>query len=255
MPHPIHHIFDAPTELKRLSEMVFVEGGTFCMGCEGDDKEAFEREKPAHEVMLYSFCIGKYLVTQALWKTVMDGENPSLFIGDDLPVESVSWDDIQVFLTKLNKKTGKRYRLPTETEWEYAAKGGRYSKEFPFIYSGSNNLNEVGWSDGNSHEETKHVGLKSPNLLDIHDMSSNVQEWCSDWYSSYESRIESTTKNPSTGILDNPIGAVEGSYRVLRGGHWFAPAEVCRNSFRYYVTPSHRDFNIGFRLVYDFNSI
>lgn len=161
-----YYIFKEPKELKRLSEMIFVEGGTFRMGDNVD-------EKNHHLVKLDSFHIGKYSVTQALWKAVMQGKNPSSFVGDNRPIETVSWDDTQDFILKLNKQTGKNYRLPTEAEWEWAARGGKYWKQFPFTYSGSNKLNEVAWYKENSHDETKPVGLKNPNLLGIHDITGN----------------------------------------------------------------------------------
>jgi formylglycine-generating enzyme len=248
-----HYIFDAPVELKRLSEMVFVEGGTFRMGSEDDYEDTPNWEKPAHAVKIDSFCIGKYPVTQAVWKFVLNGKNPSHFVGDDLPVETVSWDDVQVFIEKLHAQTGKQYRLPTEAEWEYAAKGGQYFKDFPFRYAGSNKLNEVGWYSKNSHGETQPVGLKSPNFLGIHDMSGNVYEWCSDKtneYEDYKNVIEQSKKDTKTGALLNPMGLVEGTNRVLRGGNWFSNVRYCRSTFRTSDAPSFRYFNIGFRLVF-----
>jgi formylglycine-generating enzyme len=248
-----HYIFDAPAELKRLSEMVFVEGGTFRMGCEEEDYDAAIWEKPAHDVRVDSFFIGKYPVTQTLWKVVMTSENSSHFIGDDLPVECVSWDDIQIFIEKLYVQTGKKYRLPTEAEWEYAAKGGQYFKDFAFKYAGSNKLNEVGWYDANSYDETKPVGLKSPNFLGVHDMSGNVYEWCYDkidGYDGYENVIELSEKDVRTGILLNPTGVVKGSSQILRGGTWNFGERYCRSTLRYFSAPSRRYFLMGFRLVF-----
>ena len=173
-------IFDHTPELKHLSEMVFVEGGKFMMG----SNDGRDDEKPVHEVELSSFFIGKFPVTQAFYKVVMDGKNPSSFIGDNRPVESVSWNDIQLFFEKLIKLTSKKYRLPTEAEWEYAAHGGQHWKD-NFIYSGGNNLNEIGWYGYNYEnllEETKPVGLKLGNKLSIHDMSGNVWELCNNRY-------------------------------------------------------------------------
>ena len=170
--HEPHYIFDEPSDLRWMSEMIFVEGGTFRMGSEADDKEAYDWEKPAHAVKLDSFYIAKYPVTQALWETVM-GNNPSDFKGANRPVENVSWGDIiQAFLPKLNKLTegvrpkGLEYQLPTEAQWEYSARGGKYWNKYPFKYAGSDKLNEVAWYDENSHEETKPVGLKTPNFWD-----------------------------------------------------------------------------------------
>jgi formylglycine-generating enzyme len=248
----LHYIFEHTAELKRLSEMVFVGGGTFRMGSEDDDKDAEDWEKPAHDVTVDSFYIGKYPVTQALWKAVMNGENPSLYIGDDLPVERVSWEDVQAFIQTLHIQIGKNYRLPTEAEWEYASKGGQYVKKFPFKYAGSNKINEVGWYNENTHEEIKPVGLKTPNLLNIYDMSGNIFEWCSDkidGYKDYKNIIEQSEKNPLTGSLLNPTGVVEGTLPVLRGGNWTGFARFCRSSFRDSDTPSYRHFSFGFRLV------
>ena len=217
-------------------EMVFVQGGTFTMGCtseQGSDCDA--DESPSHRVMLSDFYIGKYEVTQKQWKAVM-GNNPSYFKGDDLPVESVSWVDIQEFIRKLNAQTGKHYRLPTEAEWEYAARGGNRSNGYK--YSGSNVIGNVAWYYGNSGSETHPVGSKFPNELGLYDMSGNVWEWCSDWYGSYGSSAQS-----------NPAGATTGSGRVDRGGSWINFARNCRVSNRLYDFPDYRDNGIGFRLV------
>ncbi len=249
------YIFNEPADLKRLSEMIFVKGDTFRMGDNED-------EKKNHLVKLDDFHIGKYPVTQALWKAVMNGENPSHFVGDNHPVERVSWTDItERFLPQLNKMTkdsrpeNSVYRLPTEAQWEYAAKGGIHANDFPFTYSGSNKLNEVSWYDDNSHGETKPVGLKTPNFLGIHDMSGNVWEWCYDWYGSYDDVIKQSKKDPKTGAILNPIGVQEGSNRVRRGGSWASYARLCRSTSRDYGTPSNRGGNIGFRLVLVFPSV
>ena len=217
-------------------EMVFVKGGTFTMGATAEQgSDAGDGEKPVHSVTVSNFYIGKYEVTQAQWEAVM-GKNPSRYKGDNRPVENVSWNDVQKFIKKLNAKTGKKYRLPTEAEWEYAARGGNQSKGYK--YSGSNNRDEVAWYTNNSGKQTHPVGQKQPNELGLYDMSGNVWEWCSDWYGSY-----------SSGSQTNPTGPANGSYRVLRGGGWFNSARGCRVSSRGGLTPSLCSSDYGFRLV------
>ena len=217
-------------------EMIFVEGGTFLMG--GADEEAYGDEKPVHKVQVYPFYLARYPVTQALWQAVMRN-NPSNFKGADRPVERVSWDDCQDFLQKLNAHTGKNYRLPTEAEWEYAARGGAYSEGY--LSAGSDKLKDVGWYDENSGNETHPVGEKLPNELGLYDLSGNVWEWCEDWYGSYPS-----------GSQTNPTGPSRGSDRVSRGGSWISVAQYCRVSYRYPYSPEGRDFNLGFRLALPF---
>ena len=217
-------------------DMVRVEAGTFTMGATSEMKDPWDDEKPAHQVTLTNdYYIGKYEVTQALWQAVM-GNNPSNFKGDNLPVENVSWKDCQKFLSKLNNTTGKSFRLPTEAEWEYAARGGKKSRGYQ--YNGSNNLSDVAWYDDNSGKKTHAVGTKQPNELGIYDMSGNVWEWCQDRYGKYSSSSQV-----------NPTGANSGSYRVLRGGSWCSSARVCRSSYRYGSTPGNRDGNLGLRLI------
>ena len=217
-------------------EMVKVEAGSFNMGATPEMQAPYEVEKPVHRVTLTNnYYIGKYEVTQALWQAVM-GSNPSYFKGDDLPVEQVSWNDCQDFISKLNAMTGKRFRLPSEAEWEYAARGGKKSRGYQ--YSGSNTLGDVAWYEGNSGSKTHAVGTKQPNELGIYDMTGNVYEWCQDWYGSYSS-------SPQT----NPIGAVSGSSRVDRGGSWFFTAKHCRSSYRFNLTPDYRLNFLGLRLV------
>ena len=216
--------------------MVLVEGGTFTMGATPEQgRAAGYDEKPAHKVTLDSFYIGKFPVTQRLWKAVMDSI-PSRFKGDDLPVERVSWDDVQTFLCKLNAATGKPYRLPTEAEWEYAARGGNKSQGYKYV--GSNDLDLVAWYSGNSDGTTHKVGTRFPNELGIYDMSGNVWEWCQDWYGSYSS-------SPQT----NPKGPNSGSDRVIRGGCWNDYARSCRVSFRFNYTPVYCYYYLGFRLA------
>ena len=212
-------------------EMIFVEGGTFQMGSSSGESD----EKPIHSVTLSAFNIGKYEVTQAQWKAVM-GNNPSSFTGcDDCPVENVSWNDVQQYISKLNSQTGKNYRLPTEAEWEYSAKGGKSSKGY--TYSGSNNLNAVAWYTDNSGSKTHAVGGKKANELGIYDMAGNVWEWCSDWYGTYNRYSET-----------NPTGASSGQIRVLRGGSWYYDASSCRAAKRVRNDPDYR-YSLGFRLV------
>ena len=218
-------------------EMVRVEGGTFRMGATSEQEdEAYSDEKPVHSVTLSSYYIGKTEVTQALWQAVM-GSNPSNYKGADLPVECVSWNDCQEFIQKLNRLTGRNFRLPTEAEWEFACRGGNNSNGYK--YSGSNNLGSVAWYDDNSGGQTHPVGTKAPNELGIYDMSGNVWEWCSDWYADYTSYSQT-----------NPTGPRSGSCRVLRGGSWYGIAGFCRSSFRdisYF--PTNRYNNLGLRLA------
>ena len=217
-------------------EMVKVEAGSFNMGATPEMQAPYEVEKPVHRVTLTNnYYIGKYEVTQALWQAVM-GSNPSHFKGDDLPVEQVSWNDCQDFISKLNAMTGKRFRLPSEAEWEYAARGGKKSRGYQ--YSGSNTIGDVAWYDGNSSSMTHAVGTKQPNELGIYDMTGNVWEWCQDWFGSYSS-------SPQT----NPTGAVSGSDRVSRGGCLGYSAGYCRSSYRCFDTPGYRSGVLGFRLV------
>ena len=217
-------------------EMVKVEAGSFNMGATPEMKSPYEVEKPVHRVTLTNnYYIGKYEVTQALWQAVM-GSNPSHFKGDALPVEQVSWKDCQKFITKLNRLTGKNFRLPTEAEWEYAARGGNKSRGYR--YSGSNTIDDVAWYENDALSQTHPVGTKQPNELEIYDMTGNVMEWCQDWYGSYSS-------SPQV----NPTGAASGSYRVVRGGGWSDSARDCRTSDRDFISPGGRSSDLGLRLV------
>ena len=218
--------------------MVFVQGGPFQMG--GADAEAYDDEKPIHLVTVPAFYLGRYPVTQALWQAVM-GKNPSDFKGPDRPVEQVSWYDCQRFIEKINAKTNQRYRLPSEAEWEYAARGGALSEAY--LYAGSDKLDEVGWYGDNSGGETQPVGLQLPNELGLYDMSGNVYEWCEDdWHDRYQG-------DPDDGSawIDRPI---RGAGRVFRGGN--GSARFCRVSCRYRGEQEFRYRYRGFRLACQF---
>ena len=214
-------------------EMIFVKGGIFTMGCEDDDCNL--NEKPAHSVSVNDFYIGKYEVTQTQWIEIMYN-NPSIFKGDDLPVENVSWENVQEFIRKLNVKTGKKYRLPTEAEWEFAAKGGLQGNGYK--YSGSNIIEAVAWYNGNAQGTTQPIGNKQPNELGIHDMSGNVWEWCQDWYGRYDKTNQANPKGPSSG-----------SERVFRGGGLYVNEKYCRTTIRNSGSPQQKNRNLGFRLV------
>ena len=225
-------------ELLDKIDMVYVEGGKFMMGLEGHDRES--DDQPVHEVTLSDFYIGKYPVTQALWEAVL-GDRPAFFRHDDSdnkPVEFISWHKIQEFLQKLNRLTGKKYRLPTEAQWEYAARGGNKSKGYQ--YAGSDNINDVGWYEGNSKGHTQPVGHKAPNELGIYDMSGNVWEWCNDWYDKnyYQN-------SPS----EDPKGPISGTRGVIRGGSWSYPEWISRVSFRNYSTQTNFPPDVGLRLA------
>ena len=243
-------------------EMVLVKGGTFTMGATSEQGTSdWDDEYPIHQVTLSDFYIGKYEVTQQLWEYVMKysgtfadgstmrayasdvwlGTNPSSSygVGNYYPAYYVSWEDIvNIFIPRLNKITGKTFRLPTEAEWEYAARGGNKSKGYK--YSGSNTIGDVAWYWDNSSKVTHPVGAKSPNELGLYDMSGNVCEWCSDWYSS-----SYYSSSPSV----NPTGPSTSSSRVHRGGGWRSNAQNCRVSARGEFYPGYRYSYFGFRLV------
>ena len=243
-----------PTRCDGCPEMVLVQGGTFTMGCQSSnrDGECYDDEKPPRSVTVQDFYIGKYEVSQAEWRRVMGSNPPELYNTgcDQCPVERVSWDDVQEFIRKLNAQTGKQYRLPTEAEWEYAARGGNKSRGY--LYSGSNDLNEVGWYDGNaktgnthgSQKTTRPVGTKKANELGIHDMSGNVWEWVQDdWHGNF-----SGAPTDGRAWVDSP--RVSG--RVRRGGSWGSPARLCRAAYRRGSAPAGRNGSIGFRLALQF---
>lgn len=220
--------------------LVPVVGGAFTMGCDDRHRaECYSNESPAFAATVGNFYIGRFPVTQGLWKRLMggaSGANPSVFKGDDLPVENVSWDDAQRFISKLNAATGHNYRLPTEAEWEYAARGG--ANAGGFVYAGSGNIDNVAWYYTNSEDRTHRAGNKQPNELGIYDMSGNVWEWVNDRYGPY-----------SGGQKSNPIGASSGSTRVNRGGSWRDDERRCRVSCRSNNSPDARYGNLGFRLA------
>ena len=247
------------------SEMVFVEGGTFTMGTP-DPSVGYPAERPAHQVTLSSYHIGKYEVTQAQWKAIMGrtqrqqrdmrDKNMEIFgEGDNYPVYYINWYDIvgtsgdymelhgrlyfeDGFIYKLNKLTGKNFRLPTEAEWEYAARGG--NKSAGYLYSGSNTIDDVSWYADN---KVKPVGGKLPNELGIYDMTGNVWEWCSDWYARYTSDAKT-----------NPTGAESflsvGDYGAVRGGAWGGDTDVYRVSRRQPSSVSNRGRGVGFRIAH-----
>ena len=210
-----------------------VPGGSYWMG---DNSQFAETDaKPLHQVRLNTFYIGHYEVTQKLWKEIMDS-NPASFKDNNNPVENVSWNEIKIFIDRVNKKTGLNFRLPTEAEWEYAARS--VSGENDFAYSGSDIINKVAWFDENSGRSTQEVGDKQENALGLYDMSGNVAEWCLDWYGSYP-----------VGSVSNPVGPLSGSLKVVRGGSWFSKDVNCRITHREAYSPDDKFSYIGFRLV------
>ena len=225
--------------------MVAVEGGTFTMGATAEQgSDAEDHEKPTHQVTLSSYSIGQTEVTQALWQAVM-GSNPSNNTGNlQRPVENVSWNNCQTFISKLNQMTGRTFRLPTEAEWEFAARGGNLSQGYK--YAGSNTIGDVAWYHDNSEAlgssspdyGTHTVGTKAPNELGLYDMSGNVWEWCQDWYSSYSSNAQT-----------NPMGPATGTDLVNRGGSWGNSAGRCRVSYRGISSSSSRTSYLGLRLA------
>jgi formylglycine-generating enzyme required for sulfatase activity len=253
-----------------LPDMVQVSGGSFVMGCQdGRDKDCEGPEKPDHEVTLSTYSIGKYEVTNAEYAVFMNdiienptrADDPDKYISADkfglqktsingndhwqpdkgyerYPVVNVTWRGAEAYCNWLSKKTGQRYRLPTEAEWEYAARGGEYSQKDKFQYAGSDNLNEVAWYKGNSKGSAHQVGQKKANQLGIHDLSGNLNEWCQDWFGYYEAK-------PQT----NPSGAATGRGRITRSGSWDSNAVNCRVSDRYLNDPGMDIGAIGFRLA------
>ncbi len=224
------------TELVTGMEFVWVPEGCYEMGCGDWTDSCYDDEKPVHEVCLDGFWMSRYEVTQGQYTQIM-GSNPSYFKpGDNYPVESVSWNDVQGFITALNSQVASTFRLPTEAEWEYAARsGGREEK-----YAGGDDLVSLGWYEDNSESRTHEVGTKAPNGLGIYDMSGNVWEWVSDWYDENYYSVSPRV---------NPQGPDTGLTRVARGGSWSDDARSCRASNRSLAVPGLRTNICGFRLA------
>ena len=223
-----------PTAIPKI-EMVDVKGGTFIMGLDESEAE-HSYETPRHQVTLSDFRIGKYEVTQDLWKAIM-GDNPASCKGERLPIESVSWNDIQIFIKKLNKKTGKNYRLPTEAEWEYAARGGDKTAGYTCI--GGNNPDSVAWHFSNSDKKLHEIGTLQPNELGVYDMGGNVSEWVQDWYGTYPEKPQINPK----GAKESDIG------KIFRGGSWGNLPEYNNPGCRFVSNPNFKSPYIGFRLA------
>ena len=250
-PDPILGESDYVPKIQKFSvkgvsfKMVEVQGGTFMMGATSEQgSDAYDNERPTHQVTLSTYYIGQTEVTQALWKAVMGKsftqaviESHPRGVGPNYPMYSISWYDCQDFIERLNLLTGKTFRLPTEAEWEYAARGGQKSKGYK--YAGSNDLENVSWYDDDPpYSYTHPVATKYPNELGLYDMSGNVWEWCQDWYGDYSS-------SPQT----NPEGPDSGSRRVCRGGSWFNRYYYYRVSSRESGDPAYRGNVLGLRLV------
>ena len=228
--------------------MVYVEGGTFTMGCTSEQGgECDSDESPNRQTTVSSFYIGMLEVTQGQWERVMGtsiyqqkarANGNSLYgVGADYPIYYVSWEEAKEFCIRLSRQTGKTYRLPTEAEWEYAARGGK--KNEGVKYSGGWSIDAVAWYNGNGGNTTHPCGTKMSNALGLYDMSGNVWEWCEDWYGSQYLQYDN----------NNPRGAAQGSDRVIRGGGWDYYAQGCRVTFRNYIVPSSRYIYLGFRVV------
>lgn len=230
-------------------KMIYVEGGTFTMGASSGDSDADSDEQPVHQVTLDSYYIAEFEVTQSQWQKIMgttvyqqrdewDSSWPMAGVGDNYPMYYVSYEEARRFCQELSLLTGRTYLLPTEAQWEFAARGGNKGKNSDNKYSGSYSVDAVAWYDNNSNNTTHPVGQKRANQLGIYDMSGNVWEWCSDWFGSYSSDSQT-----------NPTGPSSGQFRVLRGGSWINPARSCRVSNRDHYNPSDRYHILGFRVV------
>lgn len=223
----------------RVLELVSLKSGQFTMGSDKGNSD----EKPPHQVQLSAFSIGKYEVTQSQWMAVMGRKNPSRFQGDgNLPVDSVAWKQANDFCTALSQKTGYNFRLPTEAEWEYAARGGKQT-EYSFG-DDAKQYGEYAWFYENSGKKAHPVGTLKQNPFGLFDMHGNVWEWCSDWYDrNYYTQLS------KQGMAVNPRGPAKGEYRVVRGGSWVNNAVGCRSAFRFNVLPGIFDRDVGFRVV------
>ena len=220
------------------ADMVRIEGGSFTMGCTAEQPACEPDEYPAHRVQVAAFEIARHEVTQELWQAVME-HNPSAFDGcSRCPVETVSWDDVQAFLARLNSATGERFRLPSEAEWEHAARGGGLSNGHP--YAGSDDWTQVAWYYENSGNRPRQVGAKLPNELGLHDMSGNVREWVQDcWRDAYDD-----------GLADGRAWeAGDCVRRVIRGGSWYGKPNYLRTANRFWYASYFRNNNLGFRLA------
>lgn len=249
-----------PTQGENTFGMAFVHvpAGSFPMGCGESDDQCLYDEKPRHLVTVSQpFYLGKFEVTQAQWAAVM-GTRPGAFRGDDLPVENVSWDDAQEFIRRLNALEGTdKYRLPTEAEWEYAARAGTMTK---FSFDAAR-AGEYAWYWDDSGNTTHPVGEKLPNPLGLHDMHGNVWEWVRDWYGDdeYGRRLAASPGNPlrgtnsplkdEKGFSADPSGPPEGAFRVLRGGGWSNDLRYLRSAHRHGYPPGVRRANVGFRVA------
>ncbi len=235
-----------------ISNMVKVEAGTFYMGAQKDsviynnyDENATSLESPVHEVTLSEFYINKYEVTQVLWKAIMGKHNDKkdefdqwedkFGKGDNYPAYRISFDEVETFIAKLNECTGLNFAIPTEAQWEYAARGGKDTQYT--LYAGGDNVIEYAWIDQNS-DKCSEVGKKTPNTLGLYDMSGNVWEMCQDWYYDY-----------TADAVTNPVGEAYTGYHVYRGGSWNTNAQSARVTARYKQGIHYRDYNTGFRLV------
>lgn len=223
-------------------EMVKVDGGTFFMGAQKNDANgqnydanAYAIESPVHQVTVGGFSIGKFEVTQEQWEAAM-GNNPSTIVGTQNPVENVTWEEVQAFIAVLNQASGLKYRLPTEAEWEFAAKGG--NKSNGYLYSGYSVIGACAWYYSNSNSTTHEVGMKEANELGIFDMTGNVREWCGDWFEYYTSIS-----------AENPQVPYSGNMKINRGGSWTTPYVNCRNSYRHTDYPNEAAQDLGFRIV------
>ena len=221
-------------------DMVKVKGGTFTMGNNEPPKGVkltYEASRPEHRVTVDDYYIGRFEVTQELWTAVM-GENPSKFagVGEMMPVENISWEEAQRFTIALSQLTGFRFRLPTEAEWEYAARGGK--KTFPFAGCERGQLDRYGWYCVNSERMPHPVGQLQPNALGLYDMSGNVAEWCQDWMEAYSDEAQ-----------ENPRGPRDGENKILRGGHYNSTSPACTVYDRSWYLPTMKQEYFGVRLV------